>query len=96
MKIECNCSSENNCKRKHDNLYEAIYCELRAYAYVKKGEKTVLDEEKLLNIIVAVERILSENQSILRFNSYIENLLKDLRSSTKGGKRKTRKIKHKK
>jgi hypothetical protein len=90
----CNCSSMNECKKNHTNLYEAVFCELRSYAMIPniKG-----NPEYNLDIHIGILDLISEvfrNPSIIvEWNMYIENLLKQIDKTNRyvGGYHHTRK-----
>jgi len=93
----CECNKEEECKIEHDNLYEAVFCQLKNYAMVSVGKtfKYVLNNHK--KIIMFAENSFKNNPTIIQWNQYIENLLRDIKSGKNmkkqtGGKRKTRKI----
>jgi len=92
---DCNCSSFEECKKAHDNLYETIFCEISSYAYVSRKinskKVNIYDKEKHHKIIDIAEKIF-ENQSFMtEWNIYIEILLKEIKTSKKTGGRKTKK-----
>ena len=73
--VECNCSSDEDCKAEHANLYDAAVCELKVYANTADGK---YDENAHKDIMKLIDRIFENSTLILEWNIYIENLLKDL------------------
>jgi flagellar motor switch protein FliG len=83
--------SSENCKKNHDNIYEAVFCELKTYAYKKVGEK--YDEETHKAILNIVEKMFEHSGIVVDWSIYIEQLLKEMREikvahkPTLGGRR---------
>jgi flagellar motor switch protein FliG len=81
--------SSENCKKNHDNIYEAVFCELKTYAYKKVGEK--YDEEIHKAILNIVEKMFGRSEIVVDWSIYIEQLLKEMReikvAPTLGGRR---------
>lgn len=93
--ISCECTETTNCKKQHDNLYEAAFCELKNYAMVPKTASTFEYNEnihrQLMNLL---ENIFKNSKLVLNWNIYIENLLKEMNQtrSLKIGGKYTRKL----
>ena len=86
----CECATDEDCTKIHDNLYEVIYCELKSFAYDVSG---TFNPGKLKDIIEGIE-VAFETPSVT-WNIYIESFLNDLRAQKGGGqkrKRKTRRL----
>ena len=91
--VSCSCKNANECVKTHDNLYDTVFCELKAYAMKKK--KTDKDKdiyefnpETHNAILQAVDRMFTRSPNIVEWNIYIEKFLKELRSRKIGGGRK--------
>lgn len=86
----CECATDEDCTKIHDNLYEVIYCELKSFAYDVSG---TFNPGKLKDIIEGIE-VAFETPSVT-WNIYIESFLNELRTQRGGGqkrKRKTRRL----
>jgi hypothetical protein len=73
--VECNCSSEEDCKAEHTNLYDAAVCELKVYANTADGKYDETVHKSIMNLI---DKIFENSTLIVEWNIYIEKLLKDL------------------
>jgi len=83
----CECSTEANCKTPHNNLYEAAYCELKNYAMKQVGTKQIYSPEIHAGIMTIIGKIFTNSAQLVNWNIYIEILLRELRTSKKGGNR---------
>ena len=92
----CDCSVNEDCKKQHDNLYQAAFCELRSFAMIPKSDsKYEYNEEIHKNIMTLIENIFKNSKLVLNWNIYIENLLKEINAGKQAGGHKiqhTRKI----
>jgi hypothetical protein len=75
---ECECintatSSSKNCLAHHNNLYEIVYCELRAFAQGKDG----LDVTRMKRIMDMIDATFA--LPAVEWNIYIEGFLRELR-----------------
>ena len=68
----------------HKNIYELIYCELKAFAYEIVGTNTIFNAGKHAKIMELAERQL--RTPLIEWNIYIETLLKDLRAQAGGSR----------
>jgi hypothetical protein len=87
--IKCECSTNADCKKQHDNIYEAVACELKAYARTGDAEKSEYNEETHRNILLLINEIFKNSELIIDWNIYAENLLREINESTsvkKGGR----------
>ena len=73
--VECNCSSEEDCKAEHTNLYDAAVCELKVYANTADGKYDETVHKSIMNLI---DKIFENSTLIVEWNIYIEKLLKGL------------------
>jgi hypothetical protein len=100
----CECTSNGDCKKTHDNLYELVYCELRPFAYTvdstepvvrsrfyAKGSALKFSPEKLLRILDLIDKAFAT--PLMGWNVYIESFLNDIRLQTGGERRRTRRNK---
>ena len=87
--VTCDCESNENCKKKHDNLYASAFCELKSYAMKQRGESDTYnyDEATHKKIMSSIEEIFESAPNIIEWNIYIEKLLLELKQSG-GGKKK--------
>ena len=86
--VECECSTSANCKKEHDNLFEAVACELKVYARIGSTEKSEYSEETHKNILSLIDEIFKNSELIIDWNIYAENLLREINDSKlvkKGG-----------
>jgi len=99
--VQCNCTTEDDCRAEHNNLYDAVACELKVYAYTNSNEYS---EQAHKGILELVDRIFDNSTLIVEWNIYIERLLRDMGGtkvvpSQNGGvmhfRRRTRKISRK-
>jgi len=93
--ISCECTETTNCKKQHDNLYQAAFCELKNYAMVPKTDnKFDYNYEIHQKIMALIENIFKNSKLVLNWNIYIENLLKEISQtkSLKIGGKYTRKL----
>ncbi len=93
---ECECKGSSECKTIHKNIYEQVFCELKAFAYeiIETSKSTlmkpqytpapVFNPDKHRKIIAYAEDIL--RTPLIEWNIYIEKLLKDLQAQV-GGRR---------
>jgi hypothetical protein len=93
---ECECKGSSECKTIHKNIYEQVFCELKAFAYeiIETSRSTLLKPQytsapvfnpnKHRKIIAYAEDIL--RTPLIEWNIYIEKLLKDLQAQV-GGRR---------
>ena len=79
--VECECSTNANCKKHHDNIYEAVACELKAYARTGDSEKSEYNEETHRNILLLIDEIFKNSELIIDWNIYAENLLREINES---------------
>ena len=79
--VECECSTSADCKKQHDNLFEAVSCELKAYARTGDAEKSVYSEETHKNILSLISEIFKNSELIIDWNIYAENLLREINES---------------
>ena len=90
---DCNCSSDEDCVKAHDNLYETVFCELSTYAYEKPDKVTEYNLQKHNDIMEIIDKIFNKPLFITEWNIYIEIMLKEIKSITKrNGGRRTKKI----
>jgi len=82
---ECDCKGSSECKTIHTNVYDQVFCELKAFAYDIIKDKTVFNSDKHKQIIAHAEEIL--RTPLIEWNIYIEKLLKDLGAQAGGGRR---------
>jgi hypothetical protein len=81
--VRCECSSSNNCKKQHDNLYEAVVCELKVYAksIVENKNNPKYNEEIHINIMNLLDEIFKNSTLLIDWNIYAETLLKEINNS---------------
>jgi len=79
--VDCECSTNANCKKQHDNLFEAVACELKAYARTGDAEKSEYNEETHINILRLIDEIFNNSELIIDWNIYAENLLREINES---------------
>ena len=87
--VECECSTTADCKKQHDNIYEAVACELKAYARTGDAEKSEYNEETHRNILSLIDEVFKNSELIIDWNIYAENLLREINESKsvkKGGR----------
>ena len=87
--VKCECSTNSDCKKQHDNIYEAVACELKVYARTGDAEKSEYNEETHINILSLINEIFKNSELIIDWNIYAENLLREINESTsvkKGGR----------
>jgi hypothetical protein len=82
---ECECKISSECKTIHRNVYEQIFCELKAFAHEIVGTKTIFNPIKHRTIIACAEEVL--RAPLIEWNIYIETLLKELRAQAGGRRR---------
>jgi hypothetical protein len=73
----CECGgagTANNCLKTHDNLYEIVYCEMRAFAINKDGRLDRALMARIMNLIDATFAL-----PPVEWNIYIEEFIGDLR-----------------
>jgi hypothetical protein len=73
----CECGGSgtaNNCLKSHDNLYEIVYCEMRAFAIDKDGK---LDRAKMARIMDLIDATFALPP--VEWNIYIEEFIGELR-----------------
>jgi hypothetical protein len=87
LQPSCECSTEANCKKNHNNLYETAYCELKNYAMKQVGEKSMYNSDIHNGIMDIIGKIFTNSSQLVNWNIYIEILLRELRTSKKGGNR---------
>ena len=92
----CDCNGASECKTIHKNIYEQVFCELKAFAYqiIETSKSTslkpqytsaqVFNPDKHRKIITYAEDIL--RTPLIEWNIYIEKLLEELRAQS-GGRR---------
>jgi hypothetical protein len=99
--IECDCKTEDDCTARHTNLYDAVACELKVYAYTNKNEYSEGTHKAIIELI---DIIFYNSIFIVEWNKYIERLLREMEGTKgvpvkKGGMltfgKKTRKISRK-
>jgi hypothetical protein len=85
--VECKCSSNEDCKAEHTNLYEVAVCELEVYARDSNGKYREDIHKDIMNLI---DKIFENSTLIIEWNLYIENLLKEFNDAkpVKGGGKK--------
>ena len=85
--VECKCSSNEDCKAEHTNLYEVAVCELEVYARDSNGKYREDIHKGIMNLI---DKIFENSTLIIEWNLYIENLLKEFNDAkpVKGGGKK--------
>jgi hypothetical protein len=49
--IECDCKTEDDCTARHTNLYDAVACELKVYAYTNKNEYSEGTHKAIIELI---------------------------------------------
>lgn len=83
--IECDCHDTRECKKEHNNLYEAAFCELRNYAMnlmEESGKKKEEYNEPLhKQIMLLVEEVFKTTTLFVEWNMYIETLLREIHST---------------
>jgi len=78
----CDCTSNEDCTAKHDNLYESSYCELKSYAMNgDESGKYKYDLETHKRIMVLINDIFTKNSVLIEWNTYIESLLAEMRDA---------------
>lgn len=81
----CDCNGTTECKTIHKNMYELVFCELKAFAYeFTSPSVTTFNPDKHKKIIEYSELVL--RSPLIEWNIYIEKLLEDLRGQS-GGRR---------
>jgi Type III restriction enzyme, res subunit len=92
---ECDCNKVKNCKKEHNNLFETVFCELSSFAmiFIDK-DKYKYNKDTHRKIISLVEDIFKNSSILVEWNTYIENLIREIKTAKKtGGSRKTLKVK---
>lgn len=79
--VSCDCKINTNCLDVHDNLYEAAFCEIRNYAILSHNNIYSIDTHNMIMIII--ENAFKNPSSLIMWNTYIENLLKDIKAAKK-------------
>ena len=84
--VDCECEDTEDCKKEHNNLYEAAFCELRNYAIItfeEGGKKKEEYNPKLhKEIMRLVEDVFKTTTLFVEWNMYIETLLREIHSTT--------------
>jgi hypothetical protein len=83
--VDCDCHHTQECKKEHNNLYEAAFCELRNYAMnsIEEGEKKKEEYNETLHkkIMRLVEEVFRTTTLFVEWNMYIETLLREIHST---------------
>jgi len=88
----CECSFNQNCKKEHNNLYEAVYCEVKSYALKQKEEQENYEYNVELHnkIMRGIEAYFENAPNIIKWNIDIEKLLNELKQMKGGAIKKKR------
>lgn len=79
--VECECSTNADCKKQHDNIYEAVACELKPYARTGDTDKSQYNEDTHQKILSLIDEIFKNSELIIDWNIYAENLLREINES---------------
>lgn len=91
-KESCECSTDQECKENHTNLYQTTFCELKSYAFEPEGKDKLKYNESIHKEIMDLLDVVFKNPILYdEWNLYIESLLKKIDESKmvkKGGDKK--------
>lgn len=88
--IEAIINNENECSGKTSNFYDIVYCELRGYAFTKKGQYSIAMHNSIMNMLDEIFE--NPEQIVPDWKDYIDSFINELKAkSVVGAGKSTRK-----
>jgi len=85
---KCSCDTGTECIGKSANMYDLVYCELRGYAFTKKGEYSGKMHESIMRIL---DEIFQSPETVVpEWSAYVNAMITELKTKSVGGRRRSR------